>query len=251
VRVAAVILPTSLNPVTFLDITLVPLPSKDSGGLSQKSAGANPDLMDVREYTAKVPKAARKEFDKGVRADGAGKRDEAIRHYQKAIEIDPGFYAAHNNLGSAYLSKSDFAAARKEFEQVVALNQSDATAYFNLSNVCLLMNQAPDARRFLDEGFRRQPDSALGQFLLGSLYLRAGKMPEAEHALRQAIQLSPVMVQPRLQLVNLYLQQGRKQDAVTELHAFVSAFPGNPFNKHAQQLLQRLENPAPAGSAPD
>jgi tetratricopeptide (TPR) repeat protein len=253
VRISAVILPTSLNPTTFLDITLIPKqPSKETGGLSSKPAGANPDLMDVREYTAKFPKAARKEFDKGLDADRAGKMDEAIRHYQKAVQIDPGFYAAHNNLGSDYLSKSDFAASRKEFEQVVALNQSDATAYFNLSNVCLLMNQVPDAQRFLEEGFRRQPDSALGQFLLGSLDLRAGKMSEAEHALRQAVQLNPVMVQPRLQLVNLYLQQGRKQDAVTELHAFVSAFPDNPFNKQAQQLLQRLEGPAKAaGSAPN
>jgi tetratricopeptide (TPR) repeat protein len=250
VRVSAVIMPTSLNPTTFIDIALVPKPPQESGGLSPKPAGANPDLMDVREYTAQVPKAARKEFEKGLEADHAGKIDEAIRHYQKALKIEPGFYAAHNNLGSNYLSKSDFAAARKEFEQVVALNQSDATAYFNLSNACMLMNQVADAQRFLDEGFRRQPDSALGHFLLGSLDLRAGKMPAAEHALRQAVQLNPVMVQPRLQLVNLYLKQGRKQDAVMELHAFVSAFPDNPFNKQAQQLLQRLENPAkPAKSA--
>ena len=252
VRMSAVIMPTSLNPVTFLDITLVPQPSKEAVGLPSKSAGANPDLMDVREYTAKFPKAARKEFEKGLGADGAQKRDEAIRHYQKAIQAAPDFYYAHNNLGSDYLARSDFAAARKEFERVVELNQSDATAYFNLSNVCLLMNQVPDAQRFLDEGFRRQPDSALGQFLLGSLNLKTGKLPEAERALRQAVQLNPVMVQARLQLVNLYLQQGRKQDAVTELHAFVSAFPDNPFNKQAKQLLQRLEDPGkPSGSAPN
>jgi tetratricopeptide (TPR) repeat protein len=253
VRMAAVIMPTSLNPVTFLDITLVPQePQKETGGLPPKSAGANPDLMDVREYTAKFPKAARKEFEKGLEADSAQKRDDAIRHYQKAIQAAPDFYYAHNNLGTDYLARSDFAAARKEFERVVELNQSDATAYFNLSNVCLLMNQVPDAQRFLDEGFRRQPDSALGQFLLGSLNLKMGKPREAERALRQAVQLNPVMVQPRLQLVNLYLQQGRKQDAVTELHAFVSAFPENPFNKQAQQLLQRLEDPAKtSGSAPN
>jgi tetratricopeptide (TPR) repeat protein len=254
VRISAVILPTSLNPTSFLDVTLVPkqAPREAEGGLSPKPSGANPDLMDVREYTAKFSKPARKEFEKGLGADRAGKVDEAIRHYQKALQIEPGFYAAHNNLGTDYLTKSDFVAARKEFEQVVALNQSDATAYFNLGNVCMLMNELPDARRFLDEGFRRQPDSALGHFLLGSINLRTGKMPEAEHALRQAIQLNPVMVQPRLQLVNLYLQQGRKQDAVTELHAFVSAFPDNPFNKQAQQLLHRLEGPAkPAGSARD
>jgi Flp pilus assembly protein TadD len=251
VRVPTVILPTSLNPVSFLDITLVPKPSKEAGGPSPKSSGSNPDLMDVREYTAKFPKAARKEFEKGLEADRANKRDDAIRHYKKAIQGSPDFYYAHNNLGSDYLGQSDFAAARKEFERVIELNQSDATAYFNLSNLCMLMGQMPDAERFLGEGLRREPESALGQFLLGSLSLRAGKLPEAERALLHAIQLNPVMVQPRLQLVNLYVQQGRNQDAVTELHAFVSAFPDNPFKKRAQQLLERLEGPArPAPSAP-
>lgn len=245
VRMSAAIAPTTLNPVVFVDISLAPkAPAASDSALPAKSPGANPDLMDVREYSAKFPKRARKEFEKGLEADRAGKRDEAVHHYQKALEIAPDFYYAHNNLGSDYLSKSDFAGARKEFEQVVRLNQSDATAYFNLSNVCMLMGQLPDARLYLEEGMRRQPVSALGQFLLGSLNLRSGKLPEAERALRQAVQLDPVMVQPRLQLVNLFLQQGRKEDAVAELHAFVSTFPDNSFNKQAKVLLQRLETPS-------
>lgn len=250
VRIAAVVMPTSLSPTTFVDVTLVPKPGRDEArGSPAKPAGGSPDLMDVREYNAKFSKAARKEFEKGLEADRNAKTDEAMRHYQKAVQIDPSFYAAHNNLGSDYLSKSDFAAARKEFEQVLTLNQSDATAYFNLSNVCMLTNELSEAHRFLHEGFRRQPDSALGQFLLGSLHLRAGELPEAERALRHAVELNPLMVQPRLQLVNLYLQQDRKQDAATELHAFVSTFPGSPFEKQARQLLLRLENSAkPVGT---
>jgi tetratricopeptide (TPR) repeat protein len=202
--------------------------------------------MDVREYTAKFPKRARKEYEKGVESDRAGKRDEAVQHYQKALQVSPDFYYARNNLGSDYLSKSDFVRAREEFEQAVRLNQSDAGAYFNLSNVCMLTAQLPDARRYLEEGMRRQPDSALGHFLLGSLNLREGRLPEAERALRQAEQLDPVMVQPRLQLVNLFLQQGRKKEAVGELHAFMTTFPDNSFNKQARDLLHRLETPSNA-----
>lgn len=244
-RAKAVVDPDFMAPTVFLNITLTPkVSAKETAAALSAPSGTNPNLADVREYSVHFPKHAVKEFDKGVEADRRGKRDEAVKHYEKAVLIAPNFYPAHNNLGSDYLSRSDFAAARKEFEQVVRLNQSDAAAYLNLSNVHMLMGQLPEAQHFLEEGMRRQPDSAMGHYLLGTLDLRLGRMPEAEHALRQAVQLDPVMVQPRLQLVNFLLEQGRKQDAVAELHAFLNSFPDTPFHKRARELLQRLESPA-------
>jgi tetratricopeptide (TPR) repeat protein len=244
---------TSLAPTTFVDITLIPkVPEKSDSASAAKSPGANPDLTDVREYSARFPKAAIKEFKKGQEADTANKRDDAIRHYQKAVAIAPDYYFARNNLGSDYLSKSEFAAARAEFQKVVELNQSDAAAYFNLSNVCMLSSQLGDAKQYLDEGMRRQPDSALGQFLLGSLNLRTGKLPEAESALHRAIQLDPAMAQARLQLINLMLKQGRKQDAASQLRDFIGTFPDSSFSPQAKQLLQRLEAQSkPATAVPN
>lgn len=241
----------TLNPmgstITIVNVTLVPRIARAApNGTPTKLGGANQNTTDVREYSAKFPKSAVKEFERGLASDGKAKKDDAIRHYQKAIQIAPDFYAAHNNLGSSYLSKSDLPAARTEFEQVVRLNQSDASAYFNLSNVCLLLKELPDAQRFLNEGLRREPDSPLGQFLRGSLDMRLGKLPEAEDALEQAIKLDPVMAQARLQLVNLYLQEGKKTDAIAQLQSFVDAFPGNPLSPRAKQLLQRLNASAAA-----
>jgi len=233
---------TSLGPTTFVDITLIAKAAAKGDSMSTaKSPGANPDLTDVREYSVNFPKSAVKEFKRGQDADAAGKRDEAIRHYQKAVTIAPEYYFAHNNLGSDYQSKSDFPAARKEFQRVVELNQSDAAAYFNLSNVCMLSGQLPDAKQYLDEGLRRQPDSALGQFLLGSLNLQLKKFSEAEVALRRAMQINPFMAQARLQLVNLLLKQGRKQDAISQLRDFIATFPDSSFAMQAKQALKRLE----------
>jgi tetratricopeptide (TPR) repeat protein len=243
----AVIPPSTLMPVVFVDITLVPKEApKNDQNVPGKSKGANPNLTDVREYESKFPKPAVKEFKKGINADQDGKKDDAIKHYQKAIEIAPQFYEAHNNLGSDYLSKSDFPAARKEFEQAIQQNQSDAAGYFNLSNVCMLMSNLPDAQKFLDEGMRREPDSALGHFLLGSLDMKTGKLPEAEQALRQSIKADPTMVQARLQLVNLLLQQGKKQDAADQLHDFVTTFPDSPFSPQARKVLEKIEGPSQA-----
>jgi Flp pilus assembly protein TadD len=252
VRQLAVVDPVMLSPVVYLDITLVPKKTeKSTSEVRSQSPGSNPNMIDIREYSARFPKPAVKELKKGMQADHAGKRDEAIRHYQKAIAIAPYFYFAHNNLGSDYLGKSDFPAARKEFEEVVRLNQSDADAYFNLSNVCMLTGQLPEAKQYLDEGMRRQPESALGQFLLGSLNLRLKKLPEAETALRRAIQLDPLMAQARLQLVNLLLLQGRKDDAESLLRDFLSAFPDSSFSAQAKQVLLRLEGSAKAQGVPN
>ncbi|MGA2417549.1 MAG: tetratricopeptide repeat protein [Candidatus Sulfotelmatobacter sp.] len=239
VEKSAVIENTTMSPIVFVDITLVP--KKETPSAPPVASGSNLNMIDARAYSANFPKSALKEFKKGQEADAAGKRDEAIRHYEKAVAVAPDYYFAHNNLGSDYQSKADFPAARKEFLRVVELNQSDAAAYFNLSNVCMLSGQLADAKQYLDEGLRRQPDSALGQFLLGSLNMRVGKIPEAEGALRRAIKIDPFMAQARLQLVNLLLKMGRKLDAASQLRDFIAAFPDNPFTAQAKQSLQRLE----------
>lgn len=232
-----------VSPTTMVQVTLEPREAKKPEPGPNRMQGGNPYLIDPADYGRHVPKKALKEFEKAVQADREGKRDEAIRHYEKALQIAPDLYQAHNNLGSLYLSKSDIPAARKEFERSIQLNQSDAAAYFNLSNVCILSGDLPEAQRYLDEGMRRQPESALGRFLEGTLNIRLGKLPQAERTLRQAIELDPLMAQPRLQLVNLMLQQGRKEDAVAQLNDFVSAFPGSPFCTQAKELLKKLHAP--------
>jgi tetratricopeptide (TPR) repeat protein len=149
------------------------------------------------------------------------------------------------------VSKSDFVNARREFEQVVKLNQSDANGYFNLSNVCMLTNQLTDAQQFLDEGLRRQPDSGFGQFLLGSLNMRLKKTALAEAALLRAIQLDPTKAQYRLQLVNLLLQQGRKDAAASQLRELLAKLPDSSFSPQARQVLQKLESSTAPAAVPN
>lgn len=224
-------------------ITLTPRQVAKTGeAANSRAKGSNPNMLDLREYNKRFPKKAVKEYDKGINSEAEGKHEQAISHYQAALEIAPDYYPAHNNLGSEYLSKSDLVDARKEFEQVVRLNQSDAVAYFNLSNVCMMLGQMADAEKYLGEGIRRQPDSALGHFLQGSLDIRHQKFSEAETVLRQAIELDPAMTQARLQLVNLYLQQSRRKEAMSELQSFLHAFPGDPAAPKAKNLLLKLQN---------
>ena len=132
----------NVNPIVssfnMVQISLDPREDVKQAPASNRTGGSNPYMVDPADYNRRFPKSAVKEFDRGVQADREGKHDDAIEHYQKAVKIAPAFYMAHNNLGSDYLSKSDFASARNEFQQASQLNQSDGAPYFNLSNVCIL-----------------------------------------------------------------------------------------------------------------
>jgi tetratricopeptide (TPR) repeat protein len=241
------ILDPTFSPQSFVSITLVPrADKKNQDPLQGRVAGNNPYLVDLAEYNRHFPKKTVKEFEKGVSADKDGKTDEAIAHYQKAIGSSPDFCPAHNNLGSAYLSRQQFADAQSQFEAAVKANQNDPEAHFNLANVLLLTKHYDPATLEIEEGLKRQPNSAFGQFLRGTLYSHTDRPELAEKSLQTAVDLDPKMSQAYLQLVNLYVQQRRTSDAINELQAYLKVFPDAPFSAKARDLLKRLQGNASA-----
>jgi tetratricopeptide (TPR) repeat protein len=231
------------SPYANLQVFLRPRePQKTDDPLGARALGGNPYLVDPADYNQRFPKKAVKEYQRGVDAEHKGKREEAIAHYEDALKIAPDYYPAHNNLGSLYLSKSDFQSAEAQFRESVRLDQNDAQAYFNLGNVLMLTGRYAESEAVLEDGLRRRPDSAFAHFLQGCLFARTGKFDDAEKSLRKALQLDPSMSQVHLQLVNLYLQQKRKEDAIHQLEDFLKAFPGAPTAPKAREVLKRLQS---------
>jgi tetratricopeptide (TPR) repeat protein len=238
------------SPMTFAQVMLIPRANAKKDPLPGRVEGSNPYLIDLAEYSRQFPKKTLKEFDKGVEADHQGKTDDAIQHYEKALSYSPGFYPAHNNLGSAYLARQNFDAAQTQFEAALKGNQNDAQLYFNLANVLFLTQRYPAAEREIEEGLQRRPDSAFGHFLQGSVYSRTGRPELAEKSLQSALQLDPKMSKVYLQLVNLYVQQKRTAEAISQLEAYLKAFPDSPFSPKARELLKRLQGNSTASTNP-
>jgi tetratricopeptide (TPR) repeat protein len=238
------------SPMNFAQVVLVARANAKKDTLPGRIQGSNPYLVDPAEYNRQFPKRTLKEFDKGVEADHQGKTDEAIQHYEKALSYSPSYYPAHNNLGSAYLGRQKFEAAQTQFEAALKANQNDVEAYFNLANVLLLTRRYPDAEREIDEGLQRRPDSAFGKFLQGLVYAHTDHPDLAEKSLQSALQLDPKMSQAYLQLVNLYVQQKRTAEAISQLEAYLKAFPDSPFSPKARQTLKRLQGEAAASAKP-
>jgi tetratricopeptide (TPR) repeat protein len=238
------------SPMNFAQVMLIARANAKKDPLPGRVEGSNPYLVDPAEYNRQFPKKTRKEFDKGVEADHQGKTDDAIQHYEKALSYSPDFYPAHNNLGSAYLARQNFDAAQTQFEAALKGNQNDAQLYFNLANVMLLTQRYPAAEREIEDGLRRQQDSAFGHFLQGRLYSLTGRPELAEKSLQSALELDPKMSQAYLQLVNLYVQQKRTLEAISQLEAYLKAFPNSSSSPKARELLKRLQGNSTASTNP-
>ena len=237
-----------INPAVqhsvYVQIELVP--EEKPGQPTQATIkGGNSAMVDEAALVDAYPKEAKKQYERGSKAQREGKQQEAIEHYEKALAIAPGMYFARNNLASLYLENQKFGEAETEFRRVIAENQADANAYFNLANVYLLTNRLDDATSSIQEGLKRQPQSALGEFLMGSLLVKQGNAREAEERFRVALNDDPGMANAHLALVNLYIRQNRSSEAIAELSLFLKQSPDSPFAPHARDLLRKLQ---PKGS---
>jgi Flp pilus assembly protein TadD len=65
---------------------------------------------------------AKSQVDFGIKVAQNGLWKEATYRWEKAVEIDPTYAAAWNNLGIAYEHEGRFEDARKAYEKAVALD---------------------------------------------------------------------------------------------------------------------------------
>ncbi len=64
---------------------------------------------------------AQQQVDFGIKVAQRGLWNEAIYRWERAIEIDPTYASAYNNLAVAYEQRGEFDEARKAYERAVEL----------------------------------------------------------------------------------------------------------------------------------
>lgn len=104
-------------------------------GLTLEETGAPVDEA-VKAYQKAVelnPRAAGALVNLGTIRFRQKKYLEAERHYQNAIEVDPNYPLAHFNLGNLYDEQGDAAKAQQCYSTALHLNPNYADAHFNLA----------------------------------------------------------------------------------------------------------------------
>ncbi|HJT70618.1 MAG TPA: tetratricopeptide repeat protein, partial [Terriglobales bacterium] len=187
-----------------------------------------------QKLAAIAPNSAQAQQLEAEAFESQGNWGKAESQYRQILQQTPNTPGIHYRLGRIFLSKDppDPENAKKEFEQELKVDPSDASAEFMLGETARQAGQWDEAIAHfsrasqLDEGF-------LEAFLaLGMSLNSAQKFSEAVAPLEKYVKLEPADPAGHYQLATAYARTGRKPEAEREMALQREAAAKNPQQAH-------------------
>ena len=127
----------------------------------------------------------------GALHQSQGRLEEALEYFDKAIEEDPQFLAAHNNRGRVLNNLRRYEDAAEAFRTAVKIRPDFAEAHNNLGHVYRAMGEMERAGDCFMDAIRIDPEYALAYHNLGTVRMELSKPEEALQAFRKSVELNP------------------------------------------------------------
>ncbi len=163
---------------------------------------------------------------------------QARRMFERAIELDPDFAAAHAWLGRAYMIEWAFQwsddpqipeRAAALAQRAVALDDSLPVAHQTLAYVFLLQKQFAQAIAEAERAMVLEPNDADACVTLGEILSCAGRPQEAVGLVEKALRLDPHYPASYLfALGQAYYLTGRHEEAIAALKRLLTRNPNHP-----------------------
>ncbi|MBN1867709.1 tetratricopeptide repeat protein [Candidatus Sumerlaeota bacterium] len=114
-------------------------------------------LAGFREALSEIPRNKHILNNLGLTLLAMRRESEAVEAFEKAIEIDPDFLEALNNLGLAWTQYGS-SKAREAFEKALEADPEFFDALVNLGSLCYREGNLPEARRLWEKACALKPD---------------------------------------------------------------------------------------------
>ncbi len=125
------------------------------------------------------------------------KLDRAIQHYQHALQLEPGYASAHNNLGNALRRASQLDEAIEHYRQALRIKSDYAEAYNNLGIALAQQNRLQEAVDHFQQALRIRPDYAEAHNNLGIALAQQDRLQEAVDHFQEALRIRPDYAEAR------------------------------------------------------
>ena len=225
----------SKNKSDYLDLQneiATKLASELKGGLDADEAQQLAQKATENAEAQAEYQAGRREWNKRSKSGF----DNAIKHYEKAIDLDPGYAQPYVGLADTFLmiplynfGKPDtmMPKVRIYAEKAIQINPDIAGAYTSLGMLMLQYEYNwTEAEKNFKKALQLNPNYAIGYHWFGVYLYLSGKADEAIPVLKKGTELNPESVIIKNGLALSYWHSGEKNKAVQLLD---SVLENNPF----------------------
>jgi tetratricopeptide (TPR) repeat protein len=186
-----------------------------------RRAWARPELARLVEGAPANPLypywIARLDYDDGQYAT-------AVTGLRRALELDPAFMRAYDNLGLCYEALGRFDEAIRSWEEAIRLNDRQQTRSpwpsLNLGLLLTRLDRLDEAEGRFRESLRCDSRLPQAHYQLGITLEKKGRAAEAVAELEEAARLDPAYAEPQYALARLYRRADDKQKADQALQRF-------------------------------
>jgi len=151
-----------------------------------------------------LPDNSEADYNLGNALFKKGSVDEAIAHFQRALQIKPDFAEAHNNLGNALFKKGNVEEAITHYQKALQIKPDNVNVRNNLA-VALAKTHGDYANTLVQTG---RDDEAIVEF-------------------RKALELYPDFADARHELAVILLQKGQVDEAIAQFQQIQEQYPDN------------------------
>ena len=161
----------------------------------------------------------------GVHLFFEGKTDEAIRHFEKALQINPEYHNSHFNLGLASFQKGKIEEAIGHYRAAIQAEPNFAKAYCNLGVAYFQEGKTEQAVGSYFRAIEIKPDYVDALYNAGLSLYHLRRVEEAIQYFGKAIEIDPALADAYYYLGLCWDQKGDLQEAIRNYEQFIKLEP--------------------------
>ncbi|MBN1516200.1 tetratricopeptide repeat protein [Candidatus Sumerlaeota bacterium] len=156
-----------------------------------------------------------------------GEAEAAADHFNRALEIWPGYPDANVNMAVILMTRNQFEKALTHLQRALQANPNYDKAHYNMGALFQAQGKLDPAMAAYQQAVRCNPNHAGAYNNLGMLKGQSGKIGEAMECFHESLRIDPDNVQARCNYAQALMMLGRHKDA---LEQFQAAFRINPMD---------------------
>lgn len=201
------------------------------------STNAPAGAVSLSQLSHKVPKEARKQFEKSLKAKEKGNAEESIACLEKALDIDPDYMEAHVNLAAALMRSGKIDKAVPHLERAIELDPASGPAFLNLGIAYLNQGRPEDAERAARQAYRLDPTNPKPRYILA---LALKELKKDDEALRLLNSVEDEIPRARVSVARILAERGQAADAADELRRYLVTVQNEQERARVELWLARL-----------